>query len=327
MTPVARSEAAEDCLAAKWRVIRPYLDEQQRRVWLGLEAAELCFGGIQLVARATGADENTVRAGIREAESGQPPTERVRRVGGGRKPITETQPGIVQALGELVSPAERGDPMSLLRWTVDSTRDLARKLSELGYDISHVKVGELLRGEGYSLQANVKVLEGAQHADRDVLFRYIDDQGKAFTDAGMPVAGVDTKKKENLGRYKNAGAAWRRHGEPTRTKTHDFPDKELGKAIPYGIYDLAINTGWVSVGCDHDTAAFAVNTLRSWWNTSGRKAYPHAHRLMVTADCGGSNGYRTRLWKTELGKLAAETGLSITVCHFPPGTQCRCLTH
>jgi hypothetical protein len=321
MTSVRVDQAAEDRIAAKWRVLYAHLDEDQRRLWLGLEARELGEGGVRIVCQATGAAESTIRRGLAEVESGAAPTGRVRRAGGGRKPVTETQPGIVNQLNALVSPGERGDPERLLRWCTDSTRDLARKLHDYGYEISHTKVAELLAAEGYSLQANVKTLEGASHPDRDGQFRHIDEQAQSFMTTGDPVISVDTKKKENLGEYKNAGTAWRAKGEPTRVKTHDFPDKQLGKAIPYGIYDVANNNGWVSVGSDADTAAFAVNTLRSWWNTAGRKAYPNATRLMVTADCGGSNGNRVRLWKTELAGLAAETGLAITVCHFPPGTS------
>ena len=315
----------EDEIASRWALIRPHLDERQRRVWLGIEAAAWGDGGVAAVVRATGTAARTVRTGRDELASGAPADVRTRKPGGGRRRVEDLDPGLVPKLEALVAPGERGDPMRPLRWTTDSVRDLADKLAEQGCEVSPSTVGRLLHEAGYSLQANVKVLEGREHPDRDAQFTHINDTATAFLDAGDPVVSVDTKKKEVVGEYANKGRAWRPEGEPTPVSTHDFPGP-AGKAIPYGIYDLGSNTGWVSVGSDHDTAAFAVNTLRSWWQEKGRLAYPESRRLMITADGGGSNGYRLRAWKVELAKLAAETGLEITVCHYPPGTQCRCLS-
>jgi hypothetical protein len=235
--------------------------------------------------------------------------------------LTETDPGLVEALEALVDPATRGDPESPLRWTSKSTRELADALAGQGHRVSHTTVGQLLRAQGYSLQAAAKTREGAQHPDRDAQFRYLTGQVNAYLAAGDPVVSVDTKKKELVGRYKNPGREWQPKGEPVQVDVHDFPDPAIGKAIPYGVYDIAANTGWVSVGRDHDTAAFAVATLRSWWQRVGRPAYPQARRLLICADSGGSNGSRLRLWKVELAKLAADTGVEITVCHLPPGTS------
>lgn len=260
-------------------------------------------------------------------EAGEEPLGRVRGPGGGRKKAVDLDPGLRPTLLALVEPDERGDPMSPLRWTVKSTRSLAAELTRRGHRVSADTVGDLLRGEGFSLQTGAKTIEGKQHPDRDAQFRYINEQARQHMDAGQPVVSVDTKKKELVGDYKNAGQQWRPAGEPVLVKTHDFLDRQgPGKAIPYGIYDIAANTGWVSVGTDHDTAAFAVASIRRWWQARGRRVYPAATRVLITADAGGSNGYRTRAWKTELAALAAETGLDITVCHMPPGTQCRCLT-
>ncbi|WP_344417120.1 ISAzo13 family transposase, partial [Streptomyces glomeratus] len=266
--------------------------------------------------------ETTVRKGVDELEAGEEPLGRVRRPGGGRKKAADLDPGLRAALLALVEPAERGDPMSPLRWTVKSTRILAAELSRQGHRVSADTVGDLLREEGFSLQANAKTVEGTQHPDRDAQFRYINDQAKDHMGAGDPVISVDTKKKELVGDYKNGGRQWRPEGEPVQVRTHDFLDRQgPGKVIPYGIYDIAANTGWVSVGTDHDTAAFAVASIRRWWQARGRHDYPTATRLLITADAGGSNGYRTRTWKTELAALAAETGLDIMVCHMPPGTS------
>lgn len=230
--------------------------------------------------------------------------------------------GLRPALLALVEPDMRGDPMSPLRWTTKSTRNLASELTRQGHKVSADTVGDLLREAGFSLQANAKTIEGKQHPDRDAQFRYINDQAKEHISAGDPVISVDSKKKELVGQYKNAGRQWQPVGEPVTVKTHDFLDREgLGKAIPYGIYDIAANTGWVNIGTDHDTAAFAVESIRRWWQARGRHDYPHAARLMITADAGGSNGYRTRAWKSELAALATETGMDITVCHLPPGTS------
>lgn len=308
-------------LAAKFEVLLPHLDERQRRLALAAEARSLGHGGIRLVARAAGVREATVSLGVTELDSGEAPLGRVRRAGAGRKRVADSDPGLRPALLALVEPDVRGDPMSPLRWTAKSTRDLAGELTGQGHRVSADTVADLLREEGFSLQSNVKTIEGKQHPDRDAQFRYINDQAKAHQLAGQPVVSVDTKKKELIGDHKNAGREWRPAGDPTRVSTHDFPDKERGKAVPYGIYDLTANTGWVNVGIDHDTAAFAVQSLRRWWNGTGRDDYPDATRLLITADAGGSNSYRTRAWKTELAALAAETALAITVCHFPPGTS------
>jgi hypothetical protein len=250
---------------------------------------------------------------------------RIRRPGGGRKRVVDLNPAVREALLTLVEPDVRGDPMSPLRWTTKSTRKLAEQLTRQGHRISADTVGDLLRQEGFSLQSNAKTLEGKQHPDRDAQFRYLNEQARNHQDSGDPFISVDTKKKELVGPFKNNGREWEPRGEPVRVDTHDFPDRKLGKAVPYGIYDVAANTGWVNVGTDHDTAAFAVESIRRWWNGAGRAAYPTAGRLLITADAGGSNGYRTRTWKTELAQFAAEAGLAITVCHLPPGTQCRCL--
>lgn len=311
----------ERVLAAKFSVLLPCLDERTQRLYLGSEARSLGHGGIAAVARAAGVSRQTVVAGVDELESGTAPLGRVRRPGGGRKRLAELDTGLRPALLALVEPDVRGDPESPLRWTTKATRKLADELIEAGHRISADTVADLLRAEGFSLQGNAKTLEGKQNPDRDAQFRYLNDQVKAHQAAGDPVVSVDTKKKELVGDYRNGGQEWHRSRAPVPVNTHDFPNKELGKAIPYGVYDLTENTGWVNVGTDHDTAAFAVESLRRWWNTVGRDGYPHAGGLLVTADAGGSNGYRTRAWKTELAALAAETGLAITVCHFPPGTS------
>lgn len=313
----------EDVVARKFATIAPLLDERQRRVWLGVEAREAGHGGISAVARAVGVSRPTVAKAVRELDTpgSAAPAGRVRRAGGGRKPVTEADPGLVAALEALVDPATRGDPESPLRWTSKSTRQLADALAAQDHRVSHTTVGALLRARGYSLQAAAKTREGRQHPDRDEQFRYLAGQVNAYLAAGNPVVSVDTKKKELVGNYKNAGREWQRQGQPVEVDVHDFPDPTVGKAIPYGVYDVAANTGWVTVGRDHDTAAFAVATLRSWWRAVGRPAYPDADRLLVCADSGGSNGSRLRLWKVELATLAAETGLAITVCHLPPGTS------
>jgi Rhodopirellula transposase DDE domain len=310
-----------EMVAAKFAVILPHLDERQRRLVLGAEARMLGHGGIRLVARAAGVREGTVSAGVGELEAGAEPLGRARQPGGGRKPVTETDPGLRAALLALVEPEERGDPMSPLRWTVKSTRTLADELTAQGHPVSAGTVGSLLRGEGFSLQANAKTVEGKQHPDRDAQFRYINDQVKEHLAAGDPVVSVDAKKKEQVGEFANAGRQWRPKGDPAEVLDHDFACDAEGKAIPYGIYDLAADAGWVNVGTDHNTAEFAVESVRRWWNSRGRGDYPAAGRLLVTADGGGSNGHRTRAWKTGLAALALETGLEITVCHFPPGTS------
>jgi transposase len=311
----------QEILAAKFETILPHLDERQRRLLLGAEARALGHGGIRQVARAARVREATVSLGVDELEAGAEPLGRARRPGGGRKRAAEVDPGLVPALRALVEPDERGDPMSPLRWTTKSTRKLAAELTAQGHKVSADTVADLLREEGFSLQGNAKTIEGTRHPDRDAQFRYISEQARAHQDTGDPVISVDTKKKELVGEYRNAGREWRPQGQPVATRTHDFPDKELGKAIPYGVYDITSNTGWVNVGTDHDTAAFAVESIRRWWKTAGSSDYPLARRLLITADAGGSNGYRTRAWKAELAALAVETGLEVTCCHFPPGTS------
>jgi len=314
-------EETRRVLAAKFGAIFPHLDERQRRLLMGAEARALGHGGIRAVARAAGVREATVSLGVRELESGAEPLGRVRRPGAGRKRAAEADPGLRPALLALVEPDERGDPMSPLRWTTKSTRRLAAELTRQGHRVSADTVGDLLRAEGFSLQGNAKTLEGQRHPDRDAQFRYINEQVKQHQGAADPVISVDAKKKELVGEFRNAGREWRPRGEPTATRTHDFPDAALGKAVPYGIYDISANAGWVSVGTDHDTAAFAVESVRRWWNAAGHGDYPKARRLLITADAGGSNGYRARAWKAQLAALAVETGLEITVCHFPPGTS------
>ena len=311
----------ETVLRAKFEAMLPHLDERSQRLVLAAEARSLGHGGIAAVARASGSSRSRIQQGVAELESGAAPLGRVRRRGGGRKPAAEADPGLLPALLRLVEPTRRGDPTSPLCWTTLSVRRLAGELTAAGHAVSQETVAKLLRAEGFSLQGNAKTIEGGQHVDRDAQFGYLNAQAEQHLAARDPVISVDTKKKELVGSYKNNGAEWRPAGSPERVKVHDFIDPAMGKANPYGVYDLAADTGWVSVGTDHDTAAFAVNTIRSWWHTAGRAVYPGASRLLITADGGGSNGYRTRLWKTELADLAAEIGLQITVCHLPPGTS------
>jgi len=312
---------SDEVLTAKFASVFPHLNERQRRLMAGAEARALGRGGIAQVARTSGLHPETVTAGMAELAAGAPVTDRVRRPGGGRKPVTETDPTLLADLERLVDDEARGDPERPLRWTVKSTRALAAALGELGHRVSHVVVGELLHKLGYSLQANAKTREGRQHPDRDAQFGHINAAVAAAIEDGQPVISVDTKKKELVGDFKNGGREWHSKGQPVEVRTHDFKDPELGKAIPYGIYDLANNEGWVSVGVDHDTAAFAVASIRCWWEHLGRQRFPSATVLTITADCGGSNGNRTRLWKTELQRLADATGLRIRVCHFPPATS------
>ncbi len=312
---------SDEVLIEKFASVFPHLNERQRRLLAGAEARALGRGGIARVARASGLHPETVTAGVAELAGGAPVSERVRRPGGGRRPLTETDPTLVADLERLVDDEARGDPDRPLRWTAKSTRQLAAALAELGHRVSHVVVGELLHRLGYSLQATAKVREGRQHPDRNAQFGHINVAVAAALDAGEPVISVDTKKKELVGDFKNAGREWRPAGTPVEVRTHDFKDPALGKAIPYGVYDLANNEGWVSVGIDHDTAAFAVASIRAWWEHLGSQRFGHASTLTITADCGGSNGYRTRLWKTELQRLADATGLTIRVCHLPPATS------
>jgi hypothetical protein len=314
--------ADELAIGDKFRALAGELNERQRRLWAASEARAAGRGGVAATARATGMSVPTIRKGIAELGSGERLAPgRVRRSGGGRKRLTETDPGLLMDLERLIDADSRGDPESLLRWTSKSVRHLADGLGELGHRVHFTTVALLLRGLGYSLQANAKTREGRQHPDRDAQFRHINAVAKRAVARGQPVISVDTKKKELVGDFKNHGREWRPKGEPELVRVHDFKDKELGKAVPHGVYDIGSDQGWVTVGVDHDTAQFAVNSIRAWWEHLGQPRYPNATRLQITADCGGSNGNRTRLWKVELQKLADETELDIAVCHFPPGTS------
>lgn len=306
----------------KYTAIAADLDERARRRWGAAEARSLGWGGIEAVAAATGLSDRTIRNGIRELDDpNAPPPSQQRRPGAGRKARELEQPGLLEALERLVECGTRGDPMSPLRWTCKSTRTLAAELIRQGFDVGCNTVGRLLRACGYSLQANRKTIEGKQHPDRDAQFQHINRRIRAFQGAGQPVISVDTKKKEVLGKMKNPGRTYRRQGDPEKVKTHDFPDKKKGKAVPYGVYDLTHDEAGVSVGISHDTAEFAVAAIRRWWRRRGRKRYPHAARLLITADSGGSNSPRTRLWRWALQQFANETGLKIELCHYPPGTS------
>lgn len=310
-------------LRAKHTALRSVLTERSRRLWAATEARALGYGGIAAVARATGLSPATISRGLMELDVEAAPADRVRKAGGGRKRATTHHPTLLRDLEALVEPTAPGDPESPLRWTCLSTRTLAVALEALGYSVSHTVVAELLHGLGYSLQGNVKTREGRQHPDRDAQFRYIARQVRAAQRRQQPTISVDTKKKELVGPFKNGGRAWRPAKSPQRVRVHDFviPGPTGGKAIPYGVYDLHRNEGWVSVGVDHDTATFAVRSIRRWWQHMGRPVYRAATSLLITADAGGSNGARLRLWKWELQHLANRTGLTITVCHFPPGTS------
>ncbi len=313
-------EAFASGLAKLLAEVAPILDERQRRVLLGAGARQLGRGGVKLVAAASGASPDTVGRGVADLEAGLVVDGRVRAKGAGRPSVEDKDPQVWPALEKLVDPVTRGDPMSPLRWTTKSTVKLADELAAQGHRVGSKTVARLLKDHDYSLQANTKTIEGKQHPDRDAQFRYINETVTAFLAAGQPVISVDTKKKENVGRYKNGGAEYQRKGEPEKTNTYDFIG-ELGKAVPYGVYDVAANSGWVNVGTDGDTGEFAVESIRRWWTKIGRHAYPEATKLLITADGGGSNGSRLRLWKTQLAQLAAETGLEITVVHLPPGTS------
>ena len=315
-------EVAEEQLAEFFSTVLPLLDERQKRMVVGAGAKMLGRGGVSLVSRAAAVSRNTVITGARQIASGETaPSPRVRREGAGRKALIDKDPDLLLELDDLVSPEARGDPMSPLRWTSKSTYNIAGALRAKGFTISPRTVGALLSDMGYSLQGTSKQKEGAQHVDRDAQSRHINDTAVAFMKDGQPVISVDAKKKELVGEYSNAGKEFQPKGKPARTKVHDFIDPEMGKAIPYGVYDLGADEGWVSVGDDADTAGFAVATISRWWAQMGRLRYPDATRLLVCADAGGSNGYRIRAWKVELAKLAKETGLEITVCHYPPGTS------
>jgi hypothetical protein len=317
-----------ETIQQKFEQLRPVMDERVCRLWAAAEAQALGWGGVTLVAQATGISRKRIGAGLRELREGaagaappSPAAGRVRRPGGGRKPKTATDPTLLDDLEALVEPVTRGDPMSPLRWTCKSTPRLAAALREQGHAVSHETVRQLLLGLDYRLQATRKTREGSEEPDRNAQFEHINAEAKRFQAAGQPVISVDTKKKELVGDFANGGREWQPSGVPEAVRVHDFPDKELGKVSPYGILDLAANVGYVSVGIDHDTAAFAVQAIQSWWEQMGRERYAAASELLITADCGGSNGHRVKLWKTELQRFADASGLTIQVCHFPPGTS------
>ena len=309
-------------IRARFVALKPHLDERSRRVLAAAEAKAAGYGGIAAVWRATGIAPSTIGRALRELADGSgPPLGLVRHPGGGRKPLVETDTGLLDALLALVEPTTRGDPESALRWTCKSLRRLEAELRAQGHPISRTVIGELLKEQGFSLQANCKTREGDSHPDRDAQFSYINELVSTALAGQQPVISVDTKKKELVGDFKNGGREWQPKGQPEQVRVHDFLIKELGRAVPYGVYDLAADHGWVSVGMDHDTAAFAVQTIRRWWHEIGRIRYPEAKKLFITADGGGSNGSRSRLWKRELQHLANEIGIDITVSHFPPGTS------
>ena len=314
-------EASREELARFFSTVLPHLNEVQRRVVTGAMSVALGRGGKSAVAETSGMSRNTVIKAEREVGADIEPSDRQRAVGGGRSKAEVKQSGLMRALDELVHPTTRGNPMSFLRWTSKSTGNLADELVRQGFKITDDTVGRILKDLGYSLQAPAKEKEGTAHPDRDAQFRYLNKQVGVFMKAGQPVISVDTKKKELVGEFSNYGREFHPTGEPTRTSTHDFVDKELGRAVPYGVYDLANDEGWVSVGDTADTASFAVEAIRRWWYSMGRPRFPGATKLLITADGGGSNGHRVKLWKVELAKLAAETGLEITACHYPPGTS------
>ncbi len=311
----------------KYTSLEPALDERARRLWAATEARAIGWGGLSQVSEATGLSRITIKAGLTElglpvlAADWQESRHRVRRPGGGRKTLVDHDPELLQDLEALVDPVTRGDPMSPLRWTCKSAAKLAAELRARGHAVSERAVNRLLHGLGYSLQSNRKTIEGKSHPDRDAQFQHINRRVQAFQRQGQPVVSVDAKKKELIGQFRNGGREWQPRGRPEEVEVYDFAKKDLGKVIPYGIYDQTTDSGWVSVGVDHDTAEFAVETLRRWWRNMGRRVYSQAERLLITADGGGSNGSRCRLWKVELQGLADETGLRISVCHFPPGTS------
>ena len=315
-------DVAESLMRGRSVSLLPHLTERQRRLSAAADARALGRGGVSRVARATGLSRITIRRGLSELGSEELAVERSRREGRGRKRILDRDPTVLRDLQALVDPVTRGDPMSPLRWTSKSTRHLSQALAKKGHTVSYRVVCEMLRHLGFSLQANSKTLEqGSRHPDRDRQFGYINARVKTYMRRGWPVISVDTKKKELMGSYANKGREFQPAGHPEQVKVHDFIDRDLGKAIPYGVYDVAKNAGWVSVGRDHDPAAFAVATIQRWWRAIGRRVYPKAGKLLICADGGGSNGYRTKLWKVELQRLANETGLEVTVCHLPPGTS------
>ena len=316
---VSKKEIETSC--KKYMFIKGCLSEKGKRIWAAIEARAYGWGGVALSQKATGMSTATIYKGFRELDVGEVASDRVRRKGGGRKSLKEKEPKLLEALDGMVAPYTKGNPENPLRWTSKSTRKLAEALCGQGFQISHNTVGLLLHDLGYSLQANKKTLENANHPDRDAQFHHINDNVKLAHNKGEPAISVDTKKKENIGNYKNNGNEYAPKGKPLAVKGHDFIDKKLGKVVPYGIYDIGKNEGWVSVGISSDTAEFAVNTIKTWWIVQGANKYPNAKILTITADCGGSNGYRTRLWKLELQNLSNELDLKIKVMHFPPGTS------
>jgi hypothetical protein len=311
-----------DGLELKFNSLVGDLDERGRRRWAATEAMALGYGGVTAVSLATGLSDRTIRNGIKELRSDDPlPSSRQRRPGGGRKPLEETQQDLIVAIDRLVEPTERGDPQSPLRWTCKSLSNLQTELLSQGFQVGRMKISKVLRSLGYSLQGNRKTREGTGHPDRNAQFEHIARRVRACQRGGRPAVSVDTKKKETLGKKANVGKEYRPSGEPLEVDTHDFPDKQLGKAIPYGVYDIDSDEAWVSVGISRDTGTFAVEAIRRWWRRMGKKRYAKPKRLLITADSGGSNGHRNRLWKFELQRLADETGMTIEVCHYPPGTS------
>lgn len=309
-------------LRRKFRSAWPHLDERTRRIMAGAEAASLGYGGISLVRRACPLSRKAIAKGMREIQSGSRPlVGRIRQPGAGRKPLTQSDPGLVQALETLIENQTRGDPESALRWICKSTRAIARELGQRKHPVSHMKVAQILHDLDYSLQSNRKTEEGGDHPDRDAQFRHINATVKHCLRQGIPVISVDTKKKELIGNYHNGGRQWLRAKQPLQVQGHDFPSPEVPRAYPYGIYDIGRNAGFVNVGTDHDTGAFAVASIRGWWRFEGRRLYPETKTILITADGGGSNGWRLRLWKLELQNFADQTGLCLSVCHFPPGTS------
>jgi transposase len=308
-------------LEQKYASLFPHLSERQQHLVAAVDAERLGRGGIALVSRVTGFSRPTVYRALADLHQPPLPVERVRRTGAGRKRLVQHDPQLVQALETLIDPDTRGDPMSPLRWTCKSIRQLARLLKERGHPVSHTQVAQLLHALHYSLQGNAKTKEGKQHPDRDAQFRYIQRQSETFLDRGRPVISVDTKKKELVGNHANSGREWQPQGQPVPVDMHDFPDPDRPKAVPRGVYDQRHNLGWVTVGCSHDTARFAVESIRRWWREMGVPLYPQAKEILICADSGGSNGYRLRLWKVEMQQWANEAGLDVTVCHYPPGTS------
>jgi len=316
-----RNEELEAAIISKYVTVAPVLNERSRRLWAATESHAIGYGGDALISAATGLARQTIRNGRREMERGIVDPGRVRRSGAGRPSLKKTQPGVEAALERLVDPLTRGDPSSSLRWTCKSRANLAAALAKDGWRVSSTSVGRLLNGLGYRLQAAQKSQEGAAHPDRNAQFEHINDTATRYLHRKQPVISVDTKKKELVGNFKNGGREWRPKSTPEKVLVHDFPQDATGKAIPYGVYDMGRNEAWVSVGRDHDTPAFAVASIRQWWRVMGKRAYPKAKQLFITADAGGSNGYRARAWKHELQKFADDSKLQIRVSHFPPGTS------